>query len=391
MKFTKLAATLLCSVALLCGCTKNTDVVLKVNDAQITRGEFYGDFEKLKDVQLKQLKSSSPEEKNFIALSLKERYTNDTIVRTLLKGEFEKRKIEATEEEIAAKQKDIIQKIGSEEEFKKILKENNITKERLHSDLANEVKIDKLAQQLAPKTISDKDVQAFYNQNKEQFKTPETVHAYHILFNTNPEEIKRAIVDADKEAKLSNAEIEAKVKAEVASQEKLFNEVYAKVQKNPKSFESLAKQYSKDPGTKDKGGDLGYIQRADLVKEFGDVAFSQKVGTISKTKSPFGEHIIYVTDKKQAGVQPLANIKEKLKEYLEQNSKTAALRNLVENLQKSAKIEYVDESIKPESIKKDLEEAQQKFIEAQRKKTIPESKMKTLYEMKEKQKQEEKK
>lgn len=388
MKFTKLAATLLCSVVLLCGCTKNSDIVLKVNDTGITRGEFYGDFEKLKNAQFKQLQSTSPEEKNFIALSLKDRFINDTIVRTLLKGEFEKRKIEATEEEITAKRNEIAQKMGSEENLQKVLKENNISKERLHDDLANEVKIDKLAQQLSPVTVSDKDVQTFYNQNKDQFTTPETVHAYHILFSTNAEEIKRTIVDADKEAKLSNADIEKKVKEEIATQEKLFNEVYAKAQKNPKDFESLAKQYSKDPGTKDKGGDLGFVQRADLVKEFGDVAFSQKVGTISKANSPFGKHIIYVTDKKAAGVQPLSEVKESLKEYLTQSVKTSALKDLVEDLQKKAKIEYIDESLKPEEMKKELEEAQKQFIEAQQKKVIPESKLKTLDKMK---KQEEKK
>ena len=58
-------------------------------------------------------------------------------------------------------------------------------------------------------------------------------------------------------------------------------------------------------------------------------------------------------------------------------------------MQKNAKIEYVDESIKPESIKKELEEAQQKFIETQRKKVVPESKMKTLYKMKQEEKKQE--
>ena len=388
MKFTKLAATMLCSVVLLCGCAKNSDVVLKVNDTEIARGEFYGDFEKLKKNQLKEMPKANSEEVKFITLNLKERFLNDTIIRTLLKGEFEKRKIEATEEEIKAKEKERATKMGSEESLQKALKENGISKERLHDDLANEVKIDKLASQLSPKTITDKDVADFYNKNKEQFKIQESVHAYHILINTNPEEIKRKIVDEDKKAELSSADIDEKVKAETAKQEALVKEVYAKAQKNPKDFEKLAKEYSQDPGTKDKGGDLGYVQRFSLVKEFADVAFSQKKGSIARAKSQFGEHIIYVTDKKPAGFQPLAEVKDNLKEFLTQQVKTTSLRNLIQDLQKNAKIEYVDEDLKPENIQKQVQEVQQKLIEAQQKKVVPESKMKAFNKLEEKAKKE---
>ena len=368
MKFTKLAATLLCSVVLLCGCAKNSDVVLKVNDETVTRGEFYGDFEKLKKAQLKELANIPPEQTEFIVISLKERFLNDTIIRTLLKGEFEKRKIEATEEEIKAKQDEIVKKLGSEDDLKKVLKENGISKERLHSDLANEVKIDKLANQISPVNITDNDVAAFYNQNKDQFKVNESAHVYHILINTNPEEIKREIVDKDKKGELSEEQIAKKVKEEHQKNEALVNEIFEKATKNPKDFEKLAKEYSQDPGSKDKGGDLGYAQRTDLVKEFADVAFTQKIGSIAKAKSPFGEHIIYVTDRKPAGVQPLADVKDNLKAYLTQEIKANNLRKLVAELQKNAKIEYIEEDLKPESFKKQMEEAQKKLIEAQQKK-----------------------
>ena len=368
MKFTKLAATLLCSVVLLCGCAKNSDVVLKVNDETVTRGEFYGDFEKLKKAQLKELANIPPEQTEFIVISLKERFLNDTIIRTLLKGEFEKRKIEATEEEIKAKQDEIVKKLGSEDDLKKVLKENGISKERLHSDLANEVKIDKLANQISPVNITDNDVAAFYNQNKDQFKVNESAHVYHILINTNPEEIKREIVDKDKKGELSEEQIAKKVKEEHQKNEALVNEIFEKATKNPKDFEKLAKEYSQDPGSKDKGGDLGTVERQALVKEFGDVAFTQKIGTIARAKSPFGEHIIYVTDRKPAGVQPLADIKDNLKAYLTQEIKASNLRNLVAELQKSAKVEYLEEDLKPETFKKQMEEAQKKLIEAQQKK-----------------------
>lgn len=387
MKFTKLAATLLCSVVLLCGCAKNSDVVLKVNDTKITRGEFYGDFNKLKKAQLKEMQKSSKEEIEFVVLSLKERFLNDTIVRSLMKEEFEKRKIEATEEEIKAKKEEIIKKLGSEKALNDVLKENKITPERLQSDLANEVKMDKLTSLVSPVTVTDKDVEYFYNKNKEQFKINETVHAYHILLNTNPEEIKRGIVDADKKAELSDADIDKKVKEEVSKQEALLNDLYDKLTKNPKDFEKLAKEYSQDPGSKENGGDLGYVQRPDLVKEFGDVAFTQKVGTIAKAKSPFGDHIIYVTDKKPAGVQSFADVKDNLKAYLSQEIKTNNLRNLIQGLQKNAKIVYIDEDLKPEKFQEEYKAIQEKLMAAQQKRLNKDSNSKPLDKLKKKEKE----
>lgn len=387
MKFTKLAATLLCSVVLLCGCAKNSDVVLKVNDTKITRGEFYGDFNKLKKAQLKEMQKSSKEEIEFVVLSLKERFLNDTIVRSLMKEEFEKRKIEATDEEIKAKKEEIIKKLGSEKALNDVLKENKITPERLQSDLANEVKMDKLTSLVSPVTVTDKDVEYFYNKNKEQFKINETVHAYHILLNTNPEEIKRGIVDADKKAELSDADIDKKVKEEVSKQEALLNDLYDKLTKNPKDFEKLAKEYSQDPGSKENGGDLGYVQRPDLVKEFGDVAFTQKVGTIAKAKSPFGDHIIYVTDKKPAGVQSFADVKDNLKAYLSQEIKTNNLRNLIQGLQKNAKIVYIDEDLKPEKFQEEYKAIQEKLMAAQQKRLNKDSNSKPLDKLKKKEKE----
>jgi len=373
MKFTKVALTLACSMVLFCGCAKNTDVVLKVNDSEITRAEFYGDLNKIRNIQLQGAPGEIKKESSYASLALKERYTNDVIVRELLKAEFDKRKIEATEKEVEAKKAEIISKLGSKEEFDKKLKESGISTERLNKDMANEVKIEKLVKQITGSTnVSDSEIEKFYKENKAQFTTPERVEAAHILFDTNLDSVKRSLIENDKDAKMSSSDIEKKAKEEIARKESLAKDLAIKLSKNPKEFADAAKKYSDDAT---KGGDLGFITKDSVVKEFGDVAFVQKVGTVSPlVKTQFGLHLIYVKDKSAGGVQTLATVKNDLKVYLLEQKKMQVFQKFVEGLKNAAKIEYVDESLKPENIQKQLEEALPKQLEFEKNKFAPNKK-----------------
>ncbi len=372
MKFTKLAITLLCSAMLFCACTKSTDVVLKINGKEITRAQYYEDFNKIKDIQLKNAPKEVKKDDSYAVLSLKERYTNDLIIRELLSQEFEKRKIEATDAEIEAKKKQIIAQIGSEEQFKKILKENNISDERLKSDMANEVKMDKLVDLITTKKVTDNDVKKFYNQNKAQFSIPERVKFSQIFISYNENDIKRKITEADKEAQLSSANIDQKVKEQMAKQDKLAKEVQAKAAKNPSNFAKLASEYSQDKNSAKNGGDMGYITKGSLDKELENAAFSQKVGVVSpliKTKD--GYHIILVKDKAKEGVQPYSNVSADIKAFLTRQNKFQTFQKFIEGLKQNATIEYADNSINPENLKKELDKALAKQVEAQQKENAP--------------------
>ncbi len=364
MKFTKVALSLLCATVLFCGCAKDSDVVLKIDNNEITRGEFYDGFNKVKEVQLKDAPKELKADGSYMVLAFKEKYVNDFIGKKLLEKEYVKRNIEATPDEVKAKKDAIIAQLGSEEKFKNILKENNISDERLNQDFSNEIKIEKLAKTLKVKTVTDADAQKYYNFNKQKFNTPERVRVSHILIDTNPENIRRNITDADKDAKLTAADIDKKVKEEVQRKEQLAKEVQQKAAKNPKEFAALASKYSEDEVSARNGGDLGYIIKAQVVKEFGDAAFKQKVGTVSPlVKSEFGQHIIYVTDKAAAGMQSFASVKHELKAYLEETAKIEALQKYVDDLKKNANIEFVDETLNPENLRKQMTDALMKQVE----------------------------
>jgi peptidyl-prolyl cis-trans isomerase D len=137
--------------------------------------------------------------------------------------------------------------------------------------------------------ISDEQLKAQYQANIQQYAVPNRVHVEHILFTT--------VGKPDAEAE------EVKKKAE---------DVLAQLKKGAK-FEDLAKKYSEDPGTRDKGGDLGWIVQGQTVPEFEKTAFSLPKGQLSDlVKTQYGFHILRVLDKETAHTKPLEEVKQDL-------------------------------------------------------------------------------
>lgn len=120
-------------------------------------------------------------------------------------------------------------------------------------------------------------VEEYVKNHGSEFGTPEEVKASHILIKAdekNADDVKKAEATAKDVLKQINA---------------------------GGDFAALAKKYSDDPGSKEKGGDLGFFSKDRMVPEFANAAFNLNKGQVSGlVKSPFGIHIIKVTDKKAA-------------------------------------------------------------------------------------------
>lgn len=384
MKFANILAGLLCTTVLFCGCVKDNSAAIKVNDKVITKNEFYSDFDKLKESQFKNMPKDLKADNSYLTLSLKSKLVNDMIFRELLSQEFEKRKIEATKEEIAAQKAQIIAQIGSEEKLKKILDENKISNERLEKDLASEVKTIKLLEQLNVKKTTPKDAQNYYNKNKSKFDLPERILVSHILIDTNEDNIKRKIVDEDKNGKLSNEQINSKVKEEVAKQQELLKKVLSEAKKDPKNFAKLAQQYSQDTESAKNGGNLGYAARGQFVPEFEKAAFNLKVGVVSEpVKTQFGEHIILVSDKAKKGLQPFEQVKNDLIVFLDQQNKMETLQKFADGLKAKSTIVFVDESLDPQNIQKEIDKAIQKQLNSLKQQENSNKELKPTQEKKE--------
>lgn len=147
-------------------------------------------------------------------------------------------------------------------------------------------------------SVTDEGIRKFYEQNLERYKTEEQRRASHIL------------IQAGKDAPAAER---AAAKAEA---EKLL----AQLKKNPSDFAKLAKEHSDDPGSAERGGDLGFFGRGMMVKPFEDAAYGLKEGEISGVvESDFGYHIIKLTEVKPSTTRPLAEVKANIEDEIRRN------------------------------------------------------------------------
>ncbi len=160
--------------------------------------------------------------------------------------------------------------------------------------------------------VTDKEVKDYYEKHKKEFTQPAQVRARHILV--------KVPADADKKAWE-----EAKKKAETIRAKALKGE----------DFSKLAKEYSEDPGSKNRGGDLGYFSKGRMVPEFEKAAFALKKGQISQpVKTTFGYHIIKLEDKKPSKQQAFKDVQQKIRQQLTREKQRKIREEIVAKLEK---------------------------------------------------------
>lgn len=204
---------------------------------------------------------------------------NDKIVEL----EAEKEGIKVTDKEIQKEIDTLAESYGGEDTLKEQLEASGSSLAALKQDIVVYLQTKKLVEPRI--TVTDDEISAYFEENKDTFAQEEQVEASHIL------------VEDKKTAK--------KVAKELAA---------------GGDFAELATKYSTDAGTKDNGGSLGYFGKGSMVEEFEDVAFKLDVNEISDpVKTEHGYHIIKVTGKKEAKKANLKDSKAEIKEALVNN------------------------------------------------------------------------
>jgi peptidyl-prolyl cis-trans isomerase C len=288
------------------------DLVARVNNEGVKRS----DFERLlKNVELNNGPVPADRRDEILRKVL-----DELITYTVLKQEAKARKVTVSDAEVETQISSLRASAQTEANFKQQLAARKMTVEQLRADARNELAIARLMNDqvanAAPAT--DADAKAFYDQNPTRFKQDETVRASHILVKVEPN-----ADDATK--KQARAKIDGILKRAKAGED----------------FAALAKQNS-DDGSASVGGDLNYFPKQQMVPEFSTAAFALKTGEISDVvTTQFGYHIIKVTDRKPAGTVPLAEVADRVKQFLTEQKKQQQAQAFIAQLREKSKIEVL--------------------------------------------------
>lgn len=191
-------------------------------------------------------------------------------------------------------------------QFDQLLKARGLSLDDVKSALREQIVLDKAVG--ANITITDAQIKAYFDKNHAQFDTPDQARARHIL------------VPDLKMAQLVESDLKA-----------------------GKDFAAEAKAHSVDPGSRDKGGELGFFRRGSMVPAFEKYAFTAPIGKISApVKSPFGYHVIQVEERKQGQKATVASVHDQIAQLLRQRQESPLIGPFLQNLQAKANIKIND-------------------------------------------------
>lgn len=156
-------------------------------------------------------------------------------------------------------------------------------------------------------------IEQYYDAHKSQYTKPEEVDSRHILIsvpaNATPQQVSAAQAKA--------------------------NSILTQL-KGGADFAALAKKYSDDPGSKDKGGELGFVQKGTMVPEFDNAIFTQPVGALTIVHSQFGFHIVQVEKRNPQQEQALNEVLPEIQASLIQQQTAAAESQYAQQLTSEA-------------------------------------------------------
>jgi peptidyl-prolyl cis-trans isomerase C len=290
-------------------------VVAKVNGQDIKKAELLKEADGLKSqIGGATLPAALPQ-------SFYRQVLDGLIAKQLLMADAKAQGIVVTDAEVKQQVDQLKSRFPSPAEFNKALAAQGLTEATLADTAREQLTVQKYVETKVMANVppaSDAAVKSFYDQNLDKMKQPERRHLRHIL------------VKADKD---TSAADKAKAKAKA-------DNLLAQLKKGG-DFAALAKANSDDPGSKENGGDLNWVQKGQTVPTFEQAAWALKTkNEISPVvESPFGYHIIQLLDVQEARTMPYEEVKGRIGDFLKQKQSSDQVKAKIQDLRNKAKVE----------------------------------------------------
>ncbi|MFA6498721.1 MAG: peptidylprolyl isomerase [Desulfurivibrionaceae bacterium] len=257
--------------------------------------------------------------------SLRESVLEKMIKLELLSQESKKAGVSVSSTDIDNELKGYKKGFADDKAFAKALGEAGLTEAVLRKQIGKNLTIQKFIDTKfkGKVQVTEQEAKDFYNSNQDKFAQPEMAHARHILITAKEAEPK-----ADKDRKRAKL---VQIKKQL---------------KDGADFADLAKQFSDCP-SKERGGDLGFFPRGQMVKAFDQAAFKMMPGDISDiVETEFGYHLIKLEEKKPAKTVSFDEAKAKITAYLTQEKITANIEAFIAEAKGKATIKILSPQAK---------------------------------------------
>ncbi|GAF64556.1 hypothetical protein BTS2_1449 [Bacillus sp. TS-2] len=226
------------------------------------------------------------------------------VTNKVIELEAEKQGVTVSDEEINEEKQRYFDLYGGEEAFEEMLALNGVLMEDIENDITQYLLSRKMIEPSIE--ITDEDIQAHFDSNKEQYNQQEQVEASHILVGS--EEEAEEVIE-----KLNDGE----------------------------AFSELAAEYSTDESNKDNGGELGFFGRGEMVEAFDAAVFEMDIDEISDPiETDFGFHVVQVTDKLEAEEAVLEDHKEEVESTLLDQKIQAQYNSWLSSVKEEYDIQY---------------------------------------------------
>lgn len=233
----------------------------------------------------------------------RERLTNWLVLLDAAK----KARIRVPADSVTAAWRQVATEYPTDSELQAALRQSGRTRAEVMQDIRDNLTIDLfLRRRIGEPTVTDTEVRAFYERNKERYSSPETVRARHILIR-------------DTGARDRIAAIRARIVAGA-------------------DFATMAREHSQD-GSAQAGGDLGTFRRGQMVPPFEEAAFSLPVGQVSQPiETQFGWHLIKVEEHRAAETPEFEEVRQDAERRIASQKRAEAVRELIASLKSRAHI-----------------------------------------------------
>jgi peptidyl-prolyl cis-trans isomerase C len=217
---------------------------------------------------------------------------------------------------------------GSDDALDRQLKLAGMTRADFLSKVTEESVAETVLKREMNVNVTDADAKKFYDDNPAKFEVPEAIRVSHILVLTQ-DPTGAPLPEAQKAAK--HKQLEDILKRARAGED----------------FAKLAKQYSEDPGSKDKGGEYTF-GRSQMPPEFETAAFALNTNQISDiVTTAYGYHIVKLLEKIPAHKTGFDKVKTEIKDYLEAQAMQKQVPDYMKKIEKEAEVQILDDKLKP--------------------------------------------